>query len=1011
MIFVSAEYAAWDWTRHERRHCGRSAASRCITCLRDSSVKVGSPLSTSSQEEPDDHRHDQRAGGPERFQPIKARAMSFDSMAPPPTSQDVAAGRADRATGKKYDAFISYSHAMDGKVAEAIQAGLHRLARPWRALRALRTFRDTTTLSANPALWESITAALDASRFFILLAGPEAASSSWVSREVEYWSARNGFDRLLVVLTDGELVWDAGAGRVDKARTTSLPLALEDALTSEPRFVDLRWARSEEKLSLRDPRFRDAIADLAAPLHGVSKDELVGEDIRQHARTQRITRAAVTALVLLLITAVLAAVVAIGQRDRAQTQAALATSRYLAAEAVAESGAHPSLGLLLAAYGLKLTDTTEARGAMLSSLWQRPQLLKVMADHADRAWAISTLAYSPDGRRLAVASHDGTVVIWDVATGRPIGKPLGVHNAGALSPQWILSVAYQPQGRQIAAGNGKGEITIWDIATGRKVTSPDYGAPVRSLAYSPDGKFLAAGFEDRHGTVAVFPLGTNNPPRLFRLGDEVYSVAFSRNGKLLAAGDGAGDIELWNLADLQAAPRHLSGGDGTQDLAFSPGDKLLACACGSAGIRLWPVQGTDTAGKTLGRGPYAYGVAFSRDGKTLASAEGDGYARLWNLATLKQETPPLLASWKDAVYSVAFSPVTDTLASGSGDGQLLLWSERAVRPLGTSVFARGPEASVAAVSENGQLLTVTTSRGAALWDDQTGREIGPLPSLPGPATSAAFNTAATSVLVGYDKGEVAVYDVKTRRLVVQGRPMPGGRSLQAVAFSAGGTVLIAADNAAPAHLELWNARTGAPIGRPINTGAAIEDLAADPQLNVAATANFDQTVRLWDVRTGKPQGSVTGHNDSVLSVAFSSNGKYLASAGLEGTVIVTDVKTSRTVSTLPITGVIDKVALDATGKTLAVATNTTVQLWDVATAREIGPPFPLGARVTALSFTDDGDLVSALATNPPQIIRWNFDAKTWIQTACAIANRNLTVQERDQFIGVGFSGTAACGAT
>ena len=62
--------------------------------------------------------------------------MSFDSMAP--TSQDVAAGHAGRATGKKYDAFISYSHAMNGKVAEAVQAGLHRLARPWRALRALR---------------------------------------------------------------------------------------------------------------------------------------------------------------------------------------------------------------------------------------------------------------------------------------------------------------------------------------------------------------------------------------------------------------------------------------------------------------------------------------------------------------------------------------------------------------------------------------------------------------------------------------------------------------------------------------------------------------------------------------------------------------------------------------------------------------------------------------------------------------------------------------------------------
>jgi WD40 repeat protein len=909
-----------------------------------------------------------------------------------------------------YDAFISYSHAMDGKVAEAVQSGLHRLARPWRALRALRTFRDTTTLSATPALWDSIATALDGSRFFILLAGSEAAASSWVAREVEYWSARNGLDQLLVVVTDGDLVWDAEAGRVDQIRTTALPPPLKDALTGEPRFVDLRWARSAEKLSLRDPRFRDAIADLAAPLHGRSKDELVGEDIRQHAHVRRITRGAVILLVLLLVTAVIAAAAAVGQRDRARAQAALATSRYLAAASVAESGAHPSLALLLAADALKLTDTTQARAAVLSTLWQRPQLLKVLADHADRAWAISTVAYSPNGQRLAVAGDDGTVVQWDVATGRPIGEPLGgTHIPDALTPQWMMSLAYSPDGAQIAAGTGGGRITIWNAATGRKITGADFGVAVRSLAYSPDGKFLAAGFADNKGTVELFPLGTSNPPRVFRAGSAIFSVAFSPDGKLLAAGDSTGDIDLWSLASPQAAPRHFLSSAGVQDLAFSPDGSLLACACGSAGIRLWPVRGSDTAGKTLGSGPYSYGVAFSRDGKTLASAGSDGYVRLWNLATLRQETPPLLASWNDSVYSVAFSPVADTLASGSGDGQLLIWSGRPRTPLGTSAFASGRDASVIAVSGNGHLLAVTTARTVVLWNDQTGRAVGSLPSLPGQATSAAFSASGASVLVGYTDGEVGVYSVSTRRLVTEGRPLPGAQSVQSVAFSAGGTVLVATDTAGPAHVERWNARTGAPIGRLVTAPSATEELAADPGAGLVATADFDATVRLWAVRTGRQQGVVTGHNDSVNAVSFSGDGRYLASAGLEGTIIVTDVQTGRTVSSFPVSGNIDAVALDASGTTVAVATDTALQLWDVATASEIGPPFPVSARTTALAFTGDGDLISALATSPAQVIRWNFGASTWIRAACAVASREITAQERSQFAGTGFSPAAACG--
>jgi hypothetical protein len=114
-----------------------------------------------------------------------------------------------------YNAFISYSHAVDGKLAPALQSALHGFARPWNRLRALRVFRDEASLSANPALWASIERALQASAFFILLASPEAARSRWVDREIAYWLRHKPKTNLLIALTDGEAVWDEAAGDFD----------------------------------------------------------------------------------------------------------------------------------------------------------------------------------------------------------------------------------------------------------------------------------------------------------------------------------------------------------------------------------------------------------------------------------------------------------------------------------------------------------------------------------------------------------------------------------------------------------------------------------------------------------------------------------------------------------------------------------------------------------------------------------------------------------------------------
>jgi hypothetical protein len=102
-----------------------------------------------------------------------------------------------------YDAFISYSHAKDKPTAAALQSVVQKLGKPWYRRRALRVFRDDTSLSATPHLWPTIEKALEQSRFLILLASPEAATSHWVGKEIAYWLEHKSAETLLIALTQG----------------------------------------------------------------------------------------------------------------------------------------------------------------------------------------------------------------------------------------------------------------------------------------------------------------------------------------------------------------------------------------------------------------------------------------------------------------------------------------------------------------------------------------------------------------------------------------------------------------------------------------------------------------------------------------------------------------------------------------------------------------------------------------------------------------------------------------
>jgi WD40 repeat protein len=320
---------------------------------------------------------------------------------------------------------------------------------------------------------------------------------------------------------------------------------------------------------------------------------------------------------------------------------------------------------------------------------------------------VASVIFSPNGERLASAGYDSTIRLWNVENSEQVGSPLTEHTDS------VVTLAFNRDGSLLASGSNDKTVRLWDVATGTQIgPTLEHDEAVESVAFSADGKRLATGSRDRKvrlwdvetWELVGEPLEIEESQELWLNGSgrvkSLTSVAFSPDGEFLAAGlnvHGIGDfnfktkptgadkkepheaIQLWDLTN--EPPKVVENGlrghtETVFSVAFSPDSTLFASASRDRTVVLWDIATRKPVGQPLVHGPWqnsVLDVAFSSEGKRLATASYDKTVRLWDVETGRPIGPPLLGH-NDVVESVAFSPDSKWLASASFDGTIRVWN-------------------------------------------------------------------------------------------------------------------------------------------------------------------------------------------------------------------------------------------------------------------------------------------------------------------------------------------------
>jgi WD40 repeat protein len=635
----------------------------------------------------------------------------------------------------------------------------------------------------------------------------------------------------------------------------------------------------------------------------------------------------------------------------------------------------------------QLLACSSAQGTGVA-IWNTTTGQKEFPDFQGHTSTILAVTVGPDGRYLASASFDGTVKIWDTTIARKLkNEKIDIYSAGSLvmncsHEDAVSCVAFSPDGTRLASGSNDQSVKLWDVIAGREIsTFRGHTHLVLGVSFSADGGFLASA--DYDGNIKVWetdqpqnhtatlgpasklylygvtfdPTGkkligsgkgdsragiggvevwdADTARRIYALDDPGIwgSVAVSSDGRFIAAGEGylnpsgkkEGLIGIWDV-QRQAKVKTLRGHtDWITAVAFRPGSPEFASASKDGTIRIWDLTDLtkDALPKTLRHLPLGqpiWGIAYSSNGQLLASAGDDKTVRIWDAASGTELTKKPLEGHTQPVRCVAFSPGADSryVFSGAGDnlnaGEIMVWGlednddkKNQWKALHRLPNVRGSVTGLA-VHPQGRLLAASSfNRSVMIYDVSRGEELFTLGGFQNRVTAVSWQPGEGRHLACADGQDIKVWTVNPspELFTLRGHT----KRINSVAFNSDGKRLASVSN--DATVQVWDTLTGEADGPPVephdrsffstavawspddkllayNNGKAVRIrnrvdgkvidlplpsvlsfLAFSPGGELLAMSLKDGPIRIYDTATWEVKHVLEGHEKNVPSLAFS----------------------------------------------------------------------------------------------------------------------------------------------